>query len=429
MYPLQILAALVLCAGQGVLIVALLLEQRRRRAAQRSLKAALSDARSSEALSQALLATLDAQMAILDRSGLLLQANHAWLHPEHATSGDLCCLGGGGGQYRAACREAAASGSAAAGELLRGLETTLAGSRERFRTEYRCGAGPSERWLELVVEPLARPEGGVVLTQVDIKARKPVEADLARQLQEIAHASRAAVLGELAASLAHELRQPLSAIRSNAEAARLYLAAQPPDLEELSAILSDIERDDERAAQVITRLRSLFRKADGQSELADLNDLVQGVLRLVHSDAVVRGVRISEELSAELPRVSGDAVQIQQVILNLTINGMEAMASNERDDRRLRVETRAHDEKWVELVIQDAGPGIDPEALESIFDPFYTTKAGGLGIGLSVSRMIVSEHGGLVWGENGPHGAVFHVTLPAAGEKEEKCAVGIGCSW
>jgi two-component system sensor kinase FixL len=234
---------------------------------------------------------------------------------------------------------------------------------------------------------------------------------------ELAHTARVSTMGELAASVAHELNQPLGAILANAEAAELFLQQDPPALDELRAILADIRKDDERAGEVIRRMRALLRKRELERQPLDINSLVEDVLQMVSGDAALRGVSLAADLGPVLPQVSGDRVHLQQVLLNLILNGMDAMAGQPRERRRISVRTRLGADGRVELAVIDSGPGIEPDRLPRLFEPFYTTKPNGMGMGLSIARTIVQAHHGRIWAENNASGgAVFRIALPVSGE-------------
>jgi two-component system sensor kinase FixL len=220
-------------------------------------------------------------------------------------------------------------------------------------------------------------------------------------------------MGELTASVAHELNQPLGAILSNAEAAELLLAADPPALGEVRAIVADIIRDDRRAGEVIRRMRGFLRKSELESEPQDLNALIGNVARLLAPEAHMRRVAVSLDLDPHLPPVRGDLVHLQQVVLNLMLNGMEAMGQVPPAERSLVVRTERAGAQTAEVAVEDRGAGIQADRLPRIFDPFYTTKPGGMGMGLSIVRSIVEAHGGRVWAENNPQrGATVRFTIP-----------------
>jgi signal transduction histidine kinase len=233
-------------------------------------------------------------------------------------------------------------------------------------------------------------------------------------LSQIAHLDRVAGMGQLAASIAHELNQPLAGILANAQAAKLLLTESQPDVEELRACLADIISDDHRASSVIRRMRYLLKKTDSVSVPLALNDLAATTIRLVANDALLQTVTIDFLPTAALPAVNGDKVQIQQVILNLLTNAITAAANGGAAPGRVTVWTSHATEKYVELGVHDSGKGVAEIDLKRIFDPFFTTKQDGLGMGLTISRAIVEAHGGRIAAENGPAGGViFRVYLPA----------------
>ncbi|HUG35813.1 MAG TPA: ATP-binding protein, partial [Candidatus Limnocylindrales bacterium] len=235
-----------------------------------------------------------------------------------------------------------------------------------------------------------------------------------RQLREnLAHVARVSTMGELTASLAHELSQPLTAILTNAEAAQRLLETDASDLEEVRAILEDIVADDKRASEVITRLTGLLRRGSLERTPLDLNEVTREVAQLVRGDAIAREVSIRLDLAPKLPAVHGDRVQLQQVLLNLILNGLDAMRETSASRRTLVLQTAPDGETAVRVVVRDGGPGIAPGSLDQIFDAFHTTKPGGLGMGLAISRSIVEAHGGRLSAENAPDGgATFTFTLP-----------------
>ena len=249
-------------------------------------------------------------------------------------------------------------------------------------------------------------------------ARRRAEMEGQRLRGDLAHVGRVATVGELTASLAHELNQPLTAILANAPTARRLLESDTADLTELRAIVSDIVDDDKRASDVINRLRSLLKKGPLERSRVDMSEVVGQVARLAAGDAILRNVATRLELASDLPPVHGDRVQLQQVVLNLILNGLDAMRSSEAGHRTLVLRATRADAATVEVAVQDSGTGIEKTVLDHIFDPFYTTKADGLGMGLAIVRSIVEAHGGQVRAANNPEGgATFSFTLPVATEK------------
>jgi C4-dicarboxylate-specific signal transduction histidine kinase len=252
------------------------------------------------------------------------------------------------------------------------------------------------------------------------RARDTLEAEVVRRTDELmatnqrlVHMNRVAAMSELASSIAHELNQPLAAILSNAQAARRLLQKSPPDVDEALAALGDIVDDDRRAGTIIQRMRSMLKKGPSGAGAQDLNELAKEVARLVGNEALLEGVTLRLDLSPHLPRVRGDGIQIQQVVLNLVVNALDAISERPRGSRLVVVRTRGPGKDRVVLSVEDSGMGIAPEDLERVFEAFYTTKAEGLGVGLAISRSIVEAHGGRLWAENNPdEGATFRCALP-----------------
>jgi signal transduction histidine kinase len=233
---------------------------------------------------------------------------------------------------------------------------------------------------------------------------------------ELARAGRVTALGQLASALAHELSQPLSAILRNAEAAEIHLSNPAPDLDELREIVADIRRDDQRAGDVIEQMRSLIKRRTLQMHPLALNEVVEDVISLVHSDALSRHVALDYLMTPGLPLVSGDRVHLSQVLLNLIINGMDAMQTCPASNKRVVIEARPREEGRIEVAVTDSGPGVPAGVIDRVFDPFYTTKSGGLGMGLPISRTIIEAHGGRLWAEHASAGGglTFRFTLAEA---------------
>jgi signal transduction histidine kinase len=257
----------------------------------------------------------------------------------------------------------------------------------------------------------------IVALLLQRRQRHRAESEIQRQQTELAHVTRVSMMGQLASALTHELNQPLGAILRNAEAAEILLQRDPPNLPEIRAILADIRKDDQRAGAVIDSMKTLLKRRRLEASRLDLRELVEDTLAIARSDAATRGVRITPEIPAHLPPAKGDRVHLQQVLLNLILNGMDAMESMPRDQRLLRVEAAVKDGK-LQVSVSDRGTGIAPDVARRIFEPFFTTKRAGMGMGLAISGTIIEAHGGNIWAEgNAPSGTTFNFTLPLAGDK------------
>ena len=245
------------------------------------------------------------------------------------------------------------------------------------------------------------------------RRRRTVEVEARQRMAQLAHLNRQTTAGELSASIAHELRQPLGAILSNTETVELMLESQAPNLEEIKTILADIKRADQRADDVIERLRRLFSKSGVEARDVDLNEIVGEVIGILAAQAAAHNVTLKTALIPDPLIVKGDRVQLEQVILNLVVNAIDALGEAGTDNRRIKVRTRLLDEDTAELSVSDNGPGVRPDVLKQIFEPFFTTKQGGMGMGLAISRTIVEAHGGRLSAENrASGGAIFRLTLP-----------------
>lgn len=244
--------------------------------------------------------------------------------------------------------------------------------------------------------------------------------ELQRNRQELTHLTRVSTMGQLASSLAHELNQPLTAILSNVQAAQRFLAADDIDLGEVREILNDVVQDDYRASEVIRRIREVVKKGDLEVAPLHLAGVIRDVILLVHSDAIVRGTRVTLDIDGDLPPVRGDKVQLQQVILNLLLNAFDAMNNVPPIDRVVSVTLRPEGRDMVCITVRDRGHGLTADKLDKIFKPFFTSKPQGLGLGLSISRSIIDMHRGRLWAENNiDRGATFYVTLPAEDAREQ----------
>lgn len=290
-----------------------------------------------------------------------------------------------------------------------------------YHMEYRViQPGGEMRWIsshgQVELDDRAKPIR-VLGISIDITQRKFAELEAQQRRSELAHLSRVTMLGELSGSMAHELNQPLTAILSNAQAAQRFLAQDNVDLKEVSEILADIVDQDNRAGEVIRRLRLLLKEGEVQQLPLDVNDVLGEGLKLIRNDLVNKGVALVAGFAQSLPTVIGDRVQLQQVLVNLVMNACDAMTDNSPADRRLVVRTQVSNGQGVLCSVSDLGPGIPEDRLEQVFNPFFTTKSHGLGLGLSVCRSIVEAHGGRLWvSNNTERGTTFHFTLPVGVE-------------
>ncbi len=236
-----------------------------------------------------------------------------------------------------------------------------------------------------------------------------------REMQsELAHANRVATMGQLTASIAHEIKQPIAAARINAAAALRFLDKSPPDVAEVREALSCIVNDTDRAGDVVDRIGSLIKKAPPRKEVVDLNAAILEVTALTHSEAVKTGVTVGTQLAGKLPRIECDRVQLQQVMLNLVVNAIHSMSGVEDGNRELHISTVSIEPGGVCVAVRDTGHGLRPKSLPRLFEPFYTTKPDGMGMGLSICRSIIEAHGGRLWATRcEPRGALFQFTIPA----------------
>ena len=245
------------------------------------------------------------------------------------------------------------------------------------------------------------------------------EAEILRQRTELTHVARVSMLGQLASALTHELNQPLGAILRNAEAAEIFLQRAQPNLEEIREILTDIRRDDKRAANVISRMRSLFKRQSLVSGRLDMRDLMEDTVAMARTDAEARRIKLNVEIPPQLPPAQGDRVHVQQVLLNLIFNGMDAMSASPKGRRLLGVRIAATEQGNLKVSVSDSGTGIAPDDAVRLFEPFFTTKSNGMGMGLAISKTIIEAHGGEIWVESSAvEGTTFTFLLPPAGRSK-----------
>ena len=275
------------------------------------------------------------------------------------------------------------------------------------------------RWQIALLGALFLVQGGMIVSLLHERDRRLRAEVLARQrMSELAHTNRYSMAGELTASIAHELNQPLAAILTNAETAELLIKSPTLDLKEIREVIEDIRRDDERASEVIRRLRSLLKKAPFELKNLDFNEIVRETIELVSAVAIAREADLLSSTSRGSLPVKGDRIQLQQVILNLIVNALDAMSEMPGTERKVTVSTAATN-GFAELWISDTGPGIPPEHLKDVFEPFFSTKAHGMGMGLSIARTLVEAHGGQLTAENqAGGGAMLRLRLPLTSNPE-----------
>jgi len=295
-------------------------------------------------------------------------------------------------------------------------------TRGEYQSEFRLVLPDGQlRWIAALGRVDFDAKGKPLRSRgacIDITARKEAEQEMLHLRQDIAHVGRVSVMGQISSALAHEINQPLGAILRNAEAAALFMQHESPDLHEISAILEDIRKDDQRASAVIDRIRALLRREAVEMTTLNVRGVLGDVATLLRPDAAARQVALEFGVPADLPAVRGDQVQIQQVLLNLILNGMDSLEGLRDRPRSVTVTARREGPSSVEISVSDSGRGIDAAHFGRIFEPFFTTKAKGIGMGLSISRGLIEAHGGRLWAENTAIGATFRFTLPVASQRD-----------
>jgi PAS domain S-box-containing protein len=293
---------------------------------------------------------------------------------------------------------------------------------QTFEIEYRLLRPDGDiRWLISRGRYVRNDRGGVselIGVAIDITAQVKADLQLRLQREEMARMSRVSSMGELTASLAHELNQPLTAIASNVAAGRRFLAQRSPDLAMFKELLDDVAADARRAGDIIHGIHHFVRKSEGVRRAVNLNEIIREVLRLLHSDLLGRGTAIETQLAPSLPSVDANAVQLQQVLLNLLMNSLEAMQATPAAKRRVVISTTCEADSSVTVGVRDYGCGLPKEDLDKVFTHFYSTKPNGMGMGLTIVRSIVEAHGGKLNAENSDEGARFFFRLPVAAKSE-----------
>jgi PAS domain S-box-containing protein len=293
-------------------------------------------------------------------------------------------------------------------------------SREiQFRIRTRSG---EIRWIDHACQPVNDAQGkslGIRASNRDITDRRKAEIETQQHRNELFRVNRVVAMGELTSSLAHELNQPLTAIRNYANAAQRLLSQDEPDLSKAREALEGIVRDNRRAVEVISGVRRLLKKEEPRYGSVHMNTVIQEILALIRSDSLLEGLFIETGFAPGLPSVPGNRVQLQQVLLNLILNAAAAMDETKADLRKIVIKTEKHEDRGVKVSVRDSGAGIDEARKDKLFEPFYTTKPGGMGMGLAISESIIHAHGGLIWAENNPDGgATFSFTLPISRDTE-----------
>jgi PAS domain S-box-containing protein len=287
--------------------------------------------------------------------------------------------------------------------------------QEAFRMEYRLRRHDGEyRWVSDIGVPRFNPDGtfaGYIGSCIDVTEQRRAEEQLHQAQEDLARVTRTQAMGELAAAIAHEVNQPLTAIITNGNFSLRHLEGANPNPEELRAAITEIVNDGTRASAVISRIRGLLLKGTSRRTELEINQIIQEVTILLRHELSRNRVSLRTDLAADLPRVAGDAVQMQQVLINLIMNAVEAMTTSTDRTRELLISS-ARSPEGVLVQVRNSGPGIEPEVADRIFEPFFTTKAEGIGMGLSISRSIIESHGGRMSLVPASLGALFQFTLP-----------------
>jgi signal transduction histidine kinase len=373
--------------------------------------------RESEVLKGVILDYMQSNVAVVDQDGVVLEVNQHWIDSASRDAALSPARVGVGVNYLEVCRAAiGGEGAEGAMDALYGIESVLTGARDSFDMEYPCPSPTETRWFRMTAMRLPRASGGVLIIHMDMTPEKRAQLERKRMQEETSQLNRATEMGQLVASLAHELAQPLAAVLSNAQAASRLSARPDPDLAEIQTALLDIIEDDQRASAVLNNVRALLRKHSITPHRVNLNEIVKNVTLMVKSSAQLRGIQIWLVLSEEAVLVMGDEVPLQQVLLNLINNAMDAVTqlAVERRTVTLRTAVRTQDGSGL-LVVEDQGPGVPDDLRAKLFQPFFTTKGEGLGMGLAICQTILQTLGGSIELQNRPdRGATFQVMLRPA---------------
>lgn len=365
---------------------------------------------------QAVLDALPAQVAVLDRRGLIVAVNHAWRRFAAENGGAADLQAGVGLDYVAVCTGVLGEEAENAQAMARGIAAVIERRVDTFGLEYQCHSPDRRRWFAVSVTPLGGTMEGAVLVHFDISARKQAE-DQVRQARECAaQAARVNAVGVLAASLVHELTQPLSAASFYSGTAVALLSQGQMSAERLKAAIDGVDTQIQRATDIVQRLRGFLRQREMRLEPVRIDEVVVGAMGLVQWFAADRRVRLQFVRTDPSLVVAADAIQLEQVLVNLVCNSIQAIDAAAMPLREVSIGIERSSSE-VEIQVRDTGPGVAPGDHERLFDIFTSTKDIGLGMGLSISREIIEAHGGRLWSDaSATEGAIFHFTLPLVGE-------------
>ncbi len=367
---------------------------------------------SADEIHRAVWNSIPATAVVVDRTGVIVEVNQRWAELAESVGREDAFVGT---NYLDVARWAGERGEASAAEAASGIAGVLRGAADEFLLDYCCAAprDSDERWFRLRVLRLEPPTYGVLITHDDITEFVVTESMTRRRLDDLTHMQRLATLGELATAIAHDLNQPLTVIMTAASTIHRLLNGRPDD-DQLKPIARDILDAASRAADVMKRTRAIVRHDDPILETISVNEIVSGVVRLLKSDVVIRQVSVELNLDPGAGAVVGGRAQLEQVLMNLLLNAIEAVSEQPQDARNVVVTTRRVTETEVEIRVHDTGLGIPEPLRDRVFEPFVTTKRQGTGLGLAIVRAIVQAHGGQVLLETPEErGAAFRVTLPA----------------
>ena len=370
--------------------------------------------RESELLKGTILESMRSGVAIIDHDGVIVEVNRYWLEFAGRNGDSVLPYVSTGANYPEACRNA--SFSNATTEALVGIQSVLNNSQAMFEMEYPVHSSSEQRWFRMTVMRLPGARGGALISRLEITPQKLAELEQQRMQEETLRLNRTTEMGQLLASLAHELAQPLAAVLSNAQAASRLAARPTPELHEIQAALMDIIEDDQRAGAVLNSVRDMLKKHAVSPHKVNLNEVVKSVAAMVRNNAQLRGVQLKSILSEDAVLVQGDEIPLQQVVLNLVNNSIDAMSQVPMERRVLTLKTAIRAENGFALLeVEDQGPGV-PDALQAkLFQPFFTTKGDGLGMGLAICSTIVQSFGGSIHlQDHADHGATFQVELRLA---------------